>query len=181
MRFKIGIFVLLALGGITLLESRRTTMEVAKPLETALPNIQSVPTPKNIVPKRTSTTSAEPRNAEPLKLSKLEMDSLDKAKSIEEEWERSRNTFLEVDLKLAEEERGRIEQLRSEVRAKEEGLMASETRSKDEEATLRNTLMKNRTTYERDIEALLGSERWNALVGFYRQQWASVGLSGPLK
>ncbi len=109
--------------------------------------------------------------------------SLEKAKQSEQDWDKQRATFLEVDLKLSESDVAQLAKLRRDTTAAENSLLSEISDNEEDEEVRAKALKNNRSQYETQIQKLLGPSRYVSYLTFYKAQWKSdgTGMHLPLK
>jgi len=108
---------------------------------------------------------------------------LDEARKDDEDWEKQREKFLDGELKLSESEQVALEKARQSAASREAQLMARPALAPEEEDALAQDLRENRSTYDTQVQKLLGQQRYTALLSFYQDRWRSDGMGthAPLK
>ena len=125
---------------------------------------------------------AQPSNrVEAQPLSVAEQASLDESKALEDEWQRRRMQFLEIDLKMTESEIALANRWRNDASEKEEHLLSETAQSELARTELRLQLVRNRQEYISSLEKLLGKERLHQFQSLFREYWKSdsSGIHSP--
>ena len=109
--------------------------------------------------------------------------SLEEAKRTEQDWEKQRTNFLEVELRLSEKENSDLSKMRTKASVLESALVSEAGENEADEEARAMTLKNNRIEYEKQLLSLLGQQRYESYLGFYKLQWktSGAGLHLPLK
>lgn len=109
--------------------------------------------------------------------------ALEEARRTEQDWEKQRTNFFEVELRLSEKENSDLTKMRAKASDLESALVSEAGENEADEEARVMALKSNRAVYEKQLLSLLGQQRYEDYLSFYKLQWKTTGagLYLPLK